>query len=40
MIFRTGYFTVGRFHGAPLRIHGITPIGAYVFTGAAYIPGA
>jgi stage IV sporulation protein FB len=40
MIFRTGYLTVGRFHGAPLRIHWTTPIGAYVFTGADYVPGA
>jgi hypothetical protein len=36
MIFRTGYLTVGRCYGAPLRIHWTTPIGAYVFTGADY----
>ncbi len=40
MIFRTGYLTVGRCYGAPLRIHWTTPIGAYVFTGADYVPGA
>ena len=40
MIFRTGYLTVGRWSGAPLRIHWTTPIGAYVFTGADYVPGA
>ncbi len=40
MIFRTGYLTVGRFYGAPLRIHWTTPVGAYVFTGADYVPGA
>ncbi len=40
MIFRTGYLTVGRCYGAPLRIHWTTPVGAYVFTGADYVPGA
>src|SRR5512132_3480222 len=40
MILRTGYLTVGRCYGAPLRIHWTTPIGAYVFTGADYVPGA
>ena len=40
MIFRTGYLIVGRCYGAPLRIHWTTPVGAYVFTGADYVPGA
>lgn len=39
MIFDTGYLTL-RTRGAPLRVHWTTPIGAYVLTGADYVPGA
>jgi stage IV sporulation protein FB len=37
---QTGYLTVGRFGGAPVRIHWTTPIGAFAFTGARFAPGA
>jgi stage IV sporulation protein FB len=39
-----GYFRVGRFRGAPVRIHWTTPIGAFLFSGmifgAAFAPAA
>lgn len=40
MTFRTGYLTIGRYGGAPVRIHWSTPIGAFVLTGVSYVPGA
>jgi len=33
-----GYFQVGRFWGAPVRIHWTTPIGAYLFCGFGFAP--
>jgi Zn-dependent protease len=33
-----GYFTAGRLHHAPVRIHWATPIGMFVLTGFAIVP--
>ena len=38
-MFDTGYYTLGRFRGAPVRIHWSAPIGALIFTGFAFAPG-
>jgi Zn-dependent protease len=40
MIFRSGYLVIGRYHDAPMRLHWTVPIGAYLLTGADYVPGA
>jgi membrane-associated protease RseP (regulator of RpoE activity) len=37
---RNGSLTVGRFAGAPVRVHWSTPVGALVFTGFRFAPGA
>lgn len=43
-MFSKGYLTIGRFRGAPIRIHWSTPIGMLVFTGflrdPRFAPGA
>jgi hypothetical protein len=36
----SGYFTIGRFRGVPLRVHVLTPLGALFFTGLRFAPGA
>jgi len=36
----SGYLKVGRFGGAPIRIHWTTPIGAFAFCGFAFVPAA
>lgn len=38
-MFNTGYYTIGRFRGAPIRIHWTAPIGAVFFGGFALVPG-
>ena len=35
-----GYFRIGRFGGAPVRIHWSAPIGAFAFCGFGFFPGA
>lgn len=35
-----GYFRLGRFGGAPIRIHWTTPIGAFAFCGFRWAPAA
>ncbi len=35
-----GWLHVGSYRGAPVRIHWSTPIGAFVLTGLAFVPGA
>lgn len=35
-----GYFRLGRFGGAPVRLHWSAPIGAFAFCGFAFVPGA
>ncbi len=40
MIFRSGWPRIGSFHGAPVRVHWTLPVGAYLFTGASWVPGA
>jgi hypothetical protein len=37
-MFDTGYYTLGRVRGAPIRIHWSAPFGALVFTGFAFAP--
>src|SRR5689334_17332951 len=34
----SGYFRIGRFGGAPIRVHWSTPIGAFLFTGLHFAP--
>lgn len=36
----SGFFKIGRFGGAPIRIHWTTPIGAFLFCGFAFVPAA
>lgn len=38
-MFSTGYWTVGRIRGAPVRVHWSAPIGAVAFTGFSWSPG-
>lgn len=38
-MFSTGYYTIGRFKGAPIRIHWSAPLGALFFGGFAFRPG-
>jgi Zn-dependent protease len=40
VIFRSGWLRIGSFHGAPVRVHWTLPVGAYVLTGAGFVPGA
>jgi stage IV sporulation protein FB len=40
MILRSGWLRIGTFHGAPVRVHWTLPVGAFVLTGAAWVPGA
>jgi stage IV sporulation protein FB len=40
MILRSGWAQVGDFRGAPVRVHWTLPIGAFVLTGAGWVPGA
>jgi stage IV sporulation protein FB len=35
-----GYFQLGRWRGVPIRIHVLTPLGALLFTGFRFAPGA
>lgn len=37
---QTGFWRIGRFGGAPIRIHWTTPLGAFAFTGFQLAPGA
>ncbi|MFO0587093.1 MAG: hypothetical protein U0441_06135 [Polyangiaceae bacterium] len=39
-MFDSGYFRLGRFGGAPIRIHWSAPIGAFLFCGMGFYPGA
>lgn len=36
----SGYFKIGRFGGAPVRLHWTTPIGAFAFCGFRFAPAA
>jgi hypothetical protein len=38
-MFSSGYLTVGRFRGAPVRVHWSAPLGAIAFTGFRFTPG-
>jgi hypothetical protein len=38
-MFSSGYVTLGRLGGAPVRVHWSAPLGAFVFTGFAFAPG-
>ena len=38
-MFRTGYLTVARVRGIPIRLHWSIPIGAFVFGRFAFVPG-
>lgn len=38
-MFSSGYYTIGRFKGAPIRIHWSAPLGALFFGGFAFRPG-
>jgi Zn-dependent protease len=38
-MFDTGYYTLGKIRGAPVRIHWSAPLGALVFTGFQLAPG-
>lgn len=40
MILRSGWLHIGSFDGAPVRVHWTLPLGAYLLTGAAWVPGA
>ena len=35
-----GYFKLGRFGGAPVRLHWSAPLGAFAFCGFSFVPGA
>lgn len=39
-MFSKGSLTIGRFRGAPIRVHWSTPIGLFVFAGFRFAPGA
>lgn len=36
----SGYFKIGRFGGAPIRLHWTAPLGAFAFNGFSFVPGA
>jgi hypothetical protein len=38
-MFSTGYWTIGRIRGAPVRVHWTAPLGAIAFTGFSFNPG-
>jgi hypothetical protein len=38
-MFSTGYWTIGRIRGAPVRVHWTAPLGAIAFTGFSINPG-
>jgi Zn-dependent protease len=38
-MFRTGYLTVARLRGVPIRLHWSIPVGAFVFGRFAFVPG-
>lgn len=40
MRIRDGYLVIGRFAGAPIRVHWSMPIGAFILCGFAFAPGA
>jgi hypothetical protein len=37
-MFSTGYWTIGRIRGAPVRVHWSAPLGAIAFTGLSFNP--
>lgn len=37
---KSGYLVLGRFRGAPIRLHWTVPLGIVVFTGLRFAPGA
>jgi stage IV sporulation protein FB len=39
VMFSTGYWTIGRIRGAPVRVHWTAPLGAIVFTNFSLNPG-
>jgi len=39
-MFHSGYLTLARIRGTPIRVHWTTPIGAFVLTGLSFVPGA
>ncbi len=40
MTLENGYLHVGRFRGVPIRVHALTPLGALIFSGFRFEPGA
>lgn len=38
-MFSTGYYTIGRVRGAPIKVHWSAPLGAVAFTGFSFSPG-
>jgi len=40
MVVRSGYLWIGRFRGAPIRLHWSVPLGILMFTGLRFAPGA
>lgn len=38
-VFSTGYFTIGRFQGVPIRIHWTAAVGAFIFGRLQIVPG-
>jgi len=40
MVVKSGYLRIGRFRGAPVRLHWSVPLGAVVFTGFSLAPAA
>lgn len=40
MVVKSGYLVLGRFRGAPIRLHWTVPLGIVVFTGLRFAPGA
>jgi Zn-dependent protease len=39
MTFERGFLTVGRWRGAPIRVHWSAPLGAFFLGGLAFVPG-
>jgi Zn-dependent protease len=40
MLMKSGYLRIGRFRGAPIRLHWSIPLGILLFTGFRFAPGA
>jgi hypothetical protein len=40
MLVKSGYLRIGRFRGAPIRLHWTVPLACVVFTRFSFVPGA